>query len=80
MIVIDIDMPQNCCDCPCCQEVLDGYLFKYECGVTKSDIDINSDERRENCPLKEYEVNERNSARHADAGKLSYVSIVSQKF
>lgn len=48
MITIDIDMPENCHDCPC-------FDYEYdECQITKNSPTIENINRRlEDCPLKE---------------------------
>lgn len=56
MILIDIDMPENCHDCPC-------FDYEYdECQITKnSPTTENINRRLEDCPLKEA-VDENESA------------------
>lgn len=58
MIIINIDMPENCHDCPC-------FDYEYdECQITKNfPTPDNINRRLEGCPLIEVKTIEDNGAR-----------------
>lgn len=56
MILIDMEMPTGCDECPCCQP--DAHFNRYTCGVYDDDVMDDEtgeilQERPSWCPLKE---------------------------
>lgn len=56
MVQIDMDMPKNCEECPCCQP--DAHFMLFTCGIDGSDIMDDEtgeilQERPAGCPMQE---------------------------
>ena len=50
MIQIDMELPKSCSDC--CFSSCKGRLGEFYCDITTYDVDMESDQRDINCPLK----------------------------
>lgn len=51
MILVPIDMPENCCCCVFCEGIGYDEMPPYECMFTHQEVNPDSDDRLGNCPL-----------------------------